>query len=219
MTADSAGLSGSLALIMGAPADLARALALRFATAGADVALTTATSDAAEAFELRRVTKTVTDLGRDCLIEGVDMTIGTGVQITVRQVAKAFGRIDLLVVASDLQLTRPAERLSDAEWSKLLGLNLSSVFYACRAVAREMFRLEPVNEVRGRIIVLTRQAQPEDGAAYRAAKAGLTGLVEALDDEWASKGVSAGLVVRGDTDDEDADKFAAKVFELATSAK
>lgn len=189
-------------LIMGASAELARALALPFAEAGAAIALTTATSDATEAFELRRVAKVVTDLGRQCLVEGVDMSIGTGVQVTVRQVAKALGRIDLLIVAPDLQLPRPVERLSDAEWSKIIGLNLSAVFYACRAVAREMFRQEPAGETRGQIAVLTRTPRPDDGAAYQAAKAGLGGLVEALRREWREKGISIHLVAFASGDSE-----------------
>ena len=175
---------------MGAPPELARPLAERFAAAGAALALTTATSDGNEAFELRRVARAVTEGGGQCLVEGVDMSIGTAVQVTVRQVAKALGRIDVAVLAPNLQLSRPAERLSDAEWSSVIGVNLSAVFYACRAVAREMFR-QPANDgPAGRIVVIAREPAAEDGAAYRAASAGLHGLVAALQQEWREKGVT-----------------------------
>ena len=202
---------------MGAPAELARALALRFAGAGADIGLTTATGDAAEAFELRRASRAVTESGRQCLVESVDMSIGTGVQVTVRQVAKALGRIDVLIIAPDFQLVRPAERLSDAEWSKVLNLNLSAVFYACRAGAREMFRLEPSPDrgTRGRIVVVTRLPRAEDGVAYRSAKAGVTGLAEALQDEWVVRGVGVQMVVMGET--EDLESVAGRVFDVVES--
>jgi NAD(P)-dependent dehydrogenase (short-subunit alcohol dehydrogenase family) len=175
---------------MGASPELARPLAERFAAAGATIALTTATSDGNEAFELRRVARAVTESGGHCLVEGVDMSIGTAVQVTVRQVAKALGRIDVAVLAPNLQLSRPAERLSDAEWSKVIGVNLSAVFYACRAIAREMFRQPAAEGTAGQILVIARDPASDDGAAYRAASAGLQGLVEALQEEWRERGVT-----------------------------
>jgi NAD(P)-dependent dehydrogenase (short-subunit alcohol dehydrogenase family) len=188
-------LEGRGVLIMGAPAGFARGLALRFAEMGADIALTTATNDASEAFELRRAARAVVDLGRMCLVESVDMSIGTGVQVTVRQVAKALGRIDIAVLAPDVELARPADRISDADWAKVIGLNLNAVFYACRAIAREMARQGAQEGVVGRIVVVTRAPELEDGVAYRTAKAGLWGLVEALAAEWRDRGISVELVV------------------------
>lgn len=199
---------------MGAPARLARALALRFAAAGAAIGLTTATGDGAEAFELQRAGRTVEGTGARCLVESLDMANGSAVQVTVRQVAKALCRIDLLVAAPDLALARPAERLSDGEWSRVINGNLGAVFYACRGVAREMFRLEPdASGRRGRIVVMTRPVSSEDGAAYRAARAGVEGLVGALAREWADRGVEVALAAMDAEEDEAA--MAERVFELA----
>ena len=208
---------------MGAAGSLARAIALAFAKAGADVALTTATSDGDEAFALRSVARAISDLGRRGLVEGVDMSLATSVQITVRQVAKALGGIDVLVAAPDFRLSRPAERLSDADWSKLINLNLSGVFFACRSVAREMLNRNQTPEREresGRIIVVTPALPSEASAAYRAAKAGLEGLVAALNDEWASKGIGVTLVVIPDLVDEAvANRAARLVLDLASQAK
>jgi NAD(P)-dependent dehydrogenase (short-subunit alcohol dehydrogenase family) len=188
---------------MGARGALARGLALRLASEGANIALTTATPDAEEAFELRRVSRAVTDLGRTCMVESVDLSLGTSVQVTVRQVAKALGRIDLLVVAPDLRLDRAVERLSDADWSKLLGVNLSGAFFACRAVAREMLGQEPRGDgKRGRIVAVTQETNQSDNAAYRAAKAGLAGLIAALDEEWSDRGLGVSLIVLPEGDEE-----------------
>jgi len=209
-------------LIMGATGALCRAIAIGFADAGADVALTTATNDAGEAFALRSVAKAVTEHGRRAVVESVDMSLGTGVQITVRQVAKALGAIDVLVVAPDLPLNRPAERLSDADWARVIGLNLSAVFYACRAVAREMLNRDlPAEQSRGRIIVVAPEAQSDAGAAYRAAKGGVAALVEALDDEWAARGISVTLVSVGDLEDPEAAEAAAQsiIDQASTDAR
>ena len=178
---------------MGATSPLPAAIAVAFAEAGADVAVTSTTPDAEEAFELRRLRRRVTDLGRRGLAESVDLGIGTNVQIAVRQASKELGGIDVLVLAPDLRLTRPAERLSDAEWSRVLGYNLSGVFYACRAVAREMLNRDAGEGItRGHILVLLPSIEvltAEDDAAYAAAKAGALGLVRALRREWAGRGI------------------------------
>ena len=204
--ADALNLDGFRALIMGATGMIPGSVALRLAAAGADVALTTATPDAEEALELRRLARSVSDLGRRCLVESVDMSIGANVQITVRQVVKALGRIDLLVTAPDYRDDRASERLSDAEWSKVLGLNLGGVFFACRGAAREMQGQEPPAATpgrRGRIIITTAdQEAGGGGAAYRAAKAGVAGLARALHQEWAPKGIGVSLLVLPTVEDE-----------------
>ena len=129
-------LLGKHALISRATGDLAQGIAVMLATAGADVALTTSTNDAEGAFALRRVSRAVRNLGRQSMNESVDMSIGTGVQIAMRQVAKELGGIDILVVACDLRIDKVSEKLTDADWSRVLNTNLSAVFYACRAAFR-----------------------------------------------------------------------------------
>jgi NAD(P)-dependent dehydrogenase (short-subunit alcohol dehydrogenase family) len=121
--------------------------------------------------------------------------------VIVRQVAKALGRIDIAVLAPDAELARPADRLSDADWAKVIGLNLSAVFYACRALAREMARREPQDGAAGHIMVITRAPKPEDGVAYRTAKAGLRGLAEALASEWRERRIAVELIVSDGQDE------------------
>ncbi|MPZ50436.1 MAG: SDR family NAD(P)-dependent oxidoreductase [Dehalococcoidia bacterium] len=184
-----ADLGGRCALVMGAGQPVAAAIAMGLAEAGADVAITSATADAEEAFELRRLAKRISATGQRSSIESVDMSIATSVQVAVRKVAKELGRIDLLVVAADLRPEqRPAERISDADWARVIGHNLSAMFYACRSVAREMLRQEPAPDThRGQIIVLTVPAETFEAgtdAAYVAAKAGAAALVTALSREW-----------------------------------
>jgi NAD(P)-dependent dehydrogenase (short-subunit alcohol dehydrogenase family) len=192
-----------------------RPVALALADAGAAVALTTATADAEEAFAARRLAQAVVSQDRRSLAESVDMSLGTNVQVAVRQVAKAMGGIDLLVLAPALLLSRPAERLSDSEWARIVGLNLNAVFYACRAVGREMLSKEPRGGgQRGRIIVAVRRDDaPGPGlAALRAARAGARELVRALDEEWSPRGVRvAGIDLASGQED----TLAAMVLTLA----
>ena len=180
-------LLGKHALIMGVAADIAERIALALAEAGADVALTTATNDADEAFSLRRISRGVRALGRQSMNESVDMSIGTGVQIAMRQVAKELGGIDILVVGPDLRVDKPTERLTDGDWARLINGNLSAVFYACRSAYREM------QAGGGRIVVLT---SPDSGgdAGYLAARAGIEALVDGLASEWTDNGVAVRLL-------------------------
>lgn len=205
-------LTGKNAVVMGAGSEAAQAIALAFAQAGADVALTTATADAEEAFALRRVAKRITDLGRRGFVESVDMSLGTGVQVALRQVARALGGIDILVVATSARQDKPTDRLSDAEWARVLNQNLSAVFYACRSAAREMQGREHA----GRIIVLLPAVDEEAGAAYAAARAGVATFVEALAREWAGRPVAVnGISVAASATEEAARATAVLALRLA----
>jgi 3-oxoacyl-[acyl-carrier protein] reductase len=181
-------LLGKHALIMGPPAAIAEPIAQELAGLGADVALTTATNDAEEAFSLRRISRAVRALGRQSMNESVDMSIGTGVQIAMRQVAKELGGLDIVVVGPDLRIEKATEKLTDADWSRLLNTNLSAVFYACRSAYREL------QANGGHVIVLSAAADDTTGAAYAAAQAGVEAFVAALQREWAGTGVKVALV-------------------------
>lgn len=188
------------ALVMGAGNEAAAAVALALATAGADVALTTATPAGEEAFGLRSLSRQIDALGRRSVVESVDMNIGTNVQVAVRQVAKQLGSIDILVAAPGIKPERESDRLGDADWTRLLGYNLSAVFYACRSVAREMTN-RPGNVDRGRIIVLLPSLDGETSAAYIAAREGAAALVQALSIEWADKPLSLDSVLVGKSEE------------------
>jgi NAD(P)-dependent dehydrogenase (short-subunit alcohol dehydrogenase family) len=181
-------LLGKHALIMGPPAAIAEPIALELAGLGADVALTTATNDAEEAFSLRRISRGVRALGRQSMNESVDMSIGTGVQIAMRQVAKELGGLDIVVVGPDLRIDKAPEKLTDADWSRLLNTNLSAVFYACRSAYREL------QGHGGHIVILSSAHADAAGAAYAAARAGVEALVAALQHEWVGTGVHVTLV-------------------------
>jgi 3-oxoacyl-[acyl-carrier protein] reductase len=204
-------------LVMGASAALASVLGARLADAGADVALTTATPDAEEAFELRRAGRAVSERNRRVLIEGVDMAIGTGVQVTVRQVAKGLGAIDMLVVAPEIDVSKPAERLTDADWARVLNTNLGGAYYACRAAGREMLNRalpEGHEGPRGRIVIVN--AWPAEGASVAAwsANGGLSGLATALEREWSDRGVQVDLLLLDAETRQDADATADAILEM-----
>lgn len=199
---------------MGAGGDAGRAIALAFADAGASLALTTATAAADEAFTVQRLARSIAAKGRRSLAEAVDMSLGANVQVAMRQLSRALGPPDVLVVVCEAPLDKPAERVSDAEWAAALNQNLSAVFYACRGAAREMLAREPApSGERGRIIVVASRAS--GGAAYAAAKAGVAALVPALAAEWRDRGIAVNLLAAGAAS---VDAAAARALWLASAA-
>jgi NAD(P)-dependent dehydrogenase (short-subunit alcohol dehydrogenase family) len=172
---------------MGADAPIAAAIALVLAQHGADVAVTSTTGDTEEAFSLRGLRRSIEASGRRAIADIADLSNGSSTQIAVRQIAKQLGGIDLLVIAPRDGLTKPSERISDAEWHRALNFNLGAYFFACRAALREF--VGNTSEPRGRIIALLPGRTEDDSPALLAARAGAEALIKALAREWAAQQV------------------------------
>jgi NAD(P)-dependent dehydrogenase (short-subunit alcohol dehydrogenase family) len=203
---DAYDLSGKKALVVGAGRGVGHAIALALAEAGADVACATATTDGDEMLSVRKTAREVRDMGRQALDTAVDASLGTGAQVMVRQVTKEFGRIDVLVNAPELFLGKPATQVSDADWARVIGHNLSATFFVCRAVGREMLKRgsgvegqEPGNAV-GRVINVASvlgERGLANASAYCAAQAGVLNLSRALAQEWAARGITVNAIALG----------------------
>ena len=82
----------------------------------------------------------------------------------------------------------------------MIGANLSATFFSCRAVGREMLKLDASEHARGRIIniasVLGERGLP-NASAYCAAQAGILNLTRALAQEWAAQGITVNAIALG----------------------
>ncbi len=193
---DAFDLSGKRALVIGAGGAAGRAVALALGEAGADVTVSSATTDGDEVLRAKKVQRELTQIGRRSTTVATDVTLGAGVQVMVRQVAKEMGGIDILVNAPDLFLGKAAESTSDVEWSKVMQVNLSGVFYACRAVGKEMLK----QESGGRIINITSvlgERAIAHAAAYCSAQAGVHNLTRTLATEWGPHGITVNAIAQG----------------------
>ena len=203
MVLEQSRLDGKRALVLGAATGSGRAIALALAEAGADLALCTVTTDGEEVFALRKTARQVRELGRTAVEQAIDASLGTGAQVMVRQVSKELGRIDVLVnappVVADL-LDKPATKVSDAEWSKVIGRTLGATFFTCRAVGRAMLKAAPDGQPGGRIINVASvlgERGPTNAAAYSAAQGGILNLTRALAQEWAAQGITVNAIAEG----------------------
>ncbi len=201
---DAYDLSGKRALVVGAARGVGRGIALALAEAGADLALCTSSTAGDEAVALRKVAREVRDLGRKAIEQSIDASIGTAAQVMVRQVAKELGGIDVLVNAPDLFVGKPAGRISDADWARVLGANLSATFFTCRAAGKEMLKAEENGRTRGRIINVASvlgERGLANASAYCAAQAGVLNLTRALAQEWAAQSITVNAIALGWMDD------------------
>ncbi len=192
---DAFDLTGKRALVIGAGAPAGRAIALALAEAGASVAVSSITNDGDDMFRAKKVHDEITRSGRRSMVVGTDVTLGAGVQVMVRQVAKELEGIDILVNAPDLFLGKPTIQTTDIEFNRVMQVNLAGTFHACRAVGKEMLKGNG-----GRIInvssVLGERGLP-NAAAYCAAQAGVLNLTRALAQEWGPHNITVNAIAQG----------------------
>lgn len=195
LSLDAFNLSGRRALVMGAGNATGGAIALALAEAGADVAVSSMTQAGDEVMAVKTVSRRIAEMGRRTLAQAADATLGTDVQVVVRQVAKELGGLDILVTAPAAFLGKPTDKVSDAEWRNVLNLNLSATFFACRAAGKEMLKQQW-----GRVVtvasVLGERGLP-NSAAVCAAHAGILNLTRALAQEWGPHGITANCIAEG----------------------
>ncbi len=186
-------LSGRRALVIGAGTPAGRAAAVALASAGADVAVASASIDGDEVMAVRRARRAIEALGRRTAEYAMDLSLGANVRVSTRQVAKELGGLDILVNAADAYLRKSTEAISDAEWARSISVNLNGVFYACRSAIKEM--------TDGSVIInlcpWVMSGGPASGlnGAYLAAKHGVVGLTHALAEEYAPRGIRVAAIL------------------------
>jgi NAD(P)-dependent dehydrogenase (short-subunit alcohol dehydrogenase family) len=197
-------LSGKKALVIGVEEAAGRAIALALAEAGADVTACSAGSEGEAMFAATKVRGEITKLGRQAWASGTDVTLGTGVQVMVRQAAKEMGGIDILVNAGDAYIGKPAVETTDLEFNRIVQVCLAGTFHACRAAGKEMLK-QAAGGRAGRIINVSSvlgERGLANSAAYCAAQAGVLNLTRALSQEWAgaasgASGITVNAIAQG----------------------
>lgn len=184
-------LEGKTCLVTGGSRGIGKAIAIRLAEFGADVAITYARS--AEAAE--EVKKEIEDLGRKCksiLADAVDFSRAEEV---IADIVDDWGKIDVIVNNAGITKDNLILRMSEEQWDDVITTNLKSVFNYSKAAAKPMMRN------RGGSIINISSVVGISGNAgqsnYSASKAGIIGFTKSYAKELASRNIRANVVAPG----------------------
>jgi 3-oxoacyl-[acyl-carrier protein] reductase len=184
-------LSGKSAVVTGGSRGIGRAIVLRLAEQGADVAFSYRGNEAAAKATAAEVEK----LGRKAVPIQGDATDPASAEALVKAAIEAFGKVDILVNNAGITRDDLIMRMTPDMFREVLETNLFGAFYATKAVTRPMLKAKG-----GRIVNITSvsgQAGQMGQANYSAAKAGLIGLTKATARELASRGITCNAVAPG----------------------
>ena len=186
----SASLSNQVAVITGGARGIGREIALALAHAGADAALFDVNPE-----PLEKTCQELRALGRRAEGLVVDVSDGKQVDDGVAKVLDKLGRIDILINNAGVTKDGLLIRMDDAQWDRVLNINLRGTFLCTRAVAKHMLKAR-----RGRIVSLASivgiMGNPGQ-ANYAASKAGVIGMTKAVAKELASRGITCNAIAPG----------------------
>ncbi|MGM9753633.1 MAG: 3-oxoacyl-[acyl-carrier-protein] reductase [Candidatus Cryptobacteroides sp.] len=189
-------LDGKIALITGASRGIGRAIALKFAQEGADIAFTYLSNKAAADETVAQIQS----LGRKVVAYSSDAGSFDKAHELVGAVQAAFGRIDILVNNAGITRDTLLMRMDESQWDAVLNSNLKSAFNFTHAVVPIMARQRC-----GSIISMSSVVGVAGNAGqcnYAASKAGIIALSTSVAKEMGARNIRANCIAPGfiDTD-------------------
>lgn len=184
-------LEGKTAVITGAARGIGRAIALKFAAEGADVAF----SDIKYDDNCQSLEKELSDLGVRGKGYASDASSFESSGQFINDVLKDFGKIDILVNNAGITRDNLLLRMTEQDWDLIMKINLKSVFNLTKAVQRSM-----IKQRSGSIINMSSVVGVNGNAGqsnYSASKAGLIGFTKSIAQELGSRNIRCNAIAPG----------------------
>lgn len=184
-------LKGRVAVVTGGSRGIGRAIALRLAESGADVALIYAGNQAAA----DETAQQVRELGVRAMAVQCDVSNAQQAAATIKQVRAELGPIDILVNNAGITRDGISLRMKPDDFRRVIDVNLTGAFLMAQAAMSDFVRRRS-----GRIINISSASGLMGNAGqanYSAAKAGMIGLTKTLARELAGRGVTVNAVAPG----------------------
>jgi 3-oxoacyl-[acyl-carrier protein] reductase len=183
-------LANQIAVVTGAGRGIGRAIALKFAAEGANVACVSRTQENSE-----KVAAEIRSLGRQAWAHAVNVADAATVTAAAEKILVECGRVDILVNNAGVTRDDLLMRMSEADWDTVLDTNLKGAFLFTKAFSRALLKQRS-----GRIINVASVIGLVGNAGqcnYAASKAGLIGFTKSVAREMASRGITANALAPG----------------------
>jgi glucose 1-dehydrogenase len=195
------GIEGKNVLVTGGSSGIGQAIAVRFAEYGANVAINylRQPEEAAETEEQVQacVGKVQREGVKDVLVQG-DVSNEDDVVRMVADAVEGLGGIDILVNNAGIQISRPTEELSSADFDRVLAVNLRGSFLCAREAIRHFLSEDKPGSIVN--ISSVHQLIPKPGyLGYSASKGGMQNLTRTLALEYAGRGIRVNGIGPGAT--------------------
>ena len=184
-------LDGKVALITGAARGIGKAIALKYAAEGADIAFTYLESEE----QALATAAEIETIGVKVRAYKSDASDFNAAQVLIGEIQKEFGRIDILVNNAGKTKDGLMMRMSEEQWDEVLDTNLKSAFNYIRACTPLMARQRS-----GSIINISSVVGVAGNAGqcnYSASKAGMIGLAKSIAKEMGPRGIRANCIAPG----------------------
>ena len=184
-------LEGKVALITGAARGIGKAIALKFAEEGADVAFTDLViNEAAE-----ETISEIAAFGHKVKGYASNAANFDETHAVVEEILKDFGRIDILVNNAGITKDGLVMRMSEAQWDAVIAVNLKSAFNFIHAVVPSMSRQKGGSIIN--MASIAGQMGNPGQINYASSKAGLIAMAKTVAKEMGSRGIRANAIAPG----------------------
>jgi 3-oxoacyl-[acyl-carrier protein] reductase len=184
-------LEGKTAVITGGSRGIGKGIAMRFASEGANIALTNIIDNE----EFADAVKEIQQFGVKARGYVSDASVYTDAENVIDQIVKDFGTVDILVNNAGITRDTLLMRMTEEQWDQVITVNLKSVFNLTKAAIKPMMKQKHGSIVNmSSVVGVTGNAGQ---ANYSASKAGILGLTKSVAKELGSRNVRCNAIAPG----------------------